>query len=289
MKTDLHIRYHLRTKARMSTNAVIHANSADIAQLSFSEPKVNKQGGKGVQIRYGGQSLNLRLPKMAFPAGLIQREDAATKNVTYTLIASLKGCDPFARERSDDSTIGPLYNFMLDLQEKMIVWGTENSSKLFGKKRSEESIRDSFKNLLSVSTDKQGDEYVPNGKYPPSLRLKIPVYDGRVDMDAVDGSMNPYALTPDSLQSVFPKYVQANLVITGSVYIIGQAFGVSWRVKNSQVFQPNRQSAASVFSAEDVEPEVEEVVPEEETQAEAAPPPPASGGGGGGRRRRAEA
>jgi len=274
----------------MSTNAVIHANTADIAQLTFSEPKVNKQGGKGVQLRYGGQSLQIRLPRMSFPAGLIQREDVNTKNVTYTLIASLKGCDPYGRERSTDPAIGPLYNFMLDLQEKMVAWGTENSSKLFGKKRSEESIRDSFKSLLSVSTDKQGDEYVPNGKYPPSLRLKIPVYDGRVDMDAVDGSMNPYALTPDSLQSVFQKYVQANLVITGSVYIIGQSFGVSWRVKNSQVFQQSRQSAASIFTAEDAEAPVEEsqeAPPAEEQVEESAPA--AGGGGGGGRRRRAQA
>ena len=275
----------------MSTNAVIHSTNANISEVSFTEVKVNKQGGKGVQMRYGGQPLQLRLPRISFPAGLIQREDPNTKNVTYTLIASLKGCDPFARERSEDPAIGPLYNFMLDLQEKMVAWGTENSAKLFGKKRSEESIRDSFKNILSVSTDKQGDEYVPNGKYPPSLRLKIPVYDGRVDMDAVDGSMNPYALTPDSLQSVFQKYVQANLVITGSIYIIGQSFGVSWRVKNSQVFQQSRQSAASIFTAEDVEPQVEESQ-EQETAAEEsapAPAPAASGGGGGGRRRRAEA
>lgn len=275
----------------MSTNAVIHSTNANISEVSFTEVKVNKQGGKGVQLRYGGQPLQLRLPRISFPAGVIQREDPNTKNVTYTLIASLKGCDPFARERSEDPAIGPLYNFMLDLQEKMVAWGTENSAKLFGKKRSEESIRDSFKNILSVSTDKQGDEYVPNGKYPPSLRLKIPVYDGRVDMDAVDGSMNPYALTPDSLQSVFQKYVQANLVITGSVYIIGQSFGVSWRVKNSQVFQQSRQSAASIFTAEDVEPQVEESQEQEAAAEESAPAPApaASGGGGGGRRRRAEA
>ena len=171
----------------------------------------------------------------------------------------------------------------------MVAWGTENSAKLFGKKRSEESIRDSFKNILSVSTDKQGDEYVPNGKYPPSLRLKIPVYDGRVDMDAVDGSMNPYALTPDSLQSVFQKYVQANLVITGSVYIIGQSFGVSWRVKNSQVFQQSRQSAASIFTAEEETPVEEQESPVEAEESAPAPAPAASGGGGGGRRRRAEA
>jgi hypothetical protein len=275
----------------MSTNAVIHAQNANIENVSFGEIKINKQGGKGVQLRYGGQSFQLRLPKMSFPAGVIQREDANTGNVTHTLIASLKGCDSYAREQSEDQTIGPLYNFMLALQNKLVVWATENSSKLFGKKRSEESIRDSFKSILSVSTDKNGDEYVPNGKYPPSLRLKVPVYDGRVDMDAVDGSMNPYALTPDSLKSVFQKYVQANLVITGSIYIIGQSFGVSWRIKNAQVFQPSRQTAASIFTAEEapVEEEESQAEAQAEAQEETPVPAPAASGGGGGRRRRAEA
>lgn len=273
----------------MSTNAVIHAQNANIENVSFGEIKVNKQGGKGVQLRYGGQSFQLRLPKMSFPAGLIQREDANTGNVTYTLIASLKGCDSYAREQSEDQTIGPLYNFMLALQNKLVAWATENSSKLFGKKRSEESIRDSFKSILSVSTDKNGDEYVPNGKYPPSLRLKVPVYDGRVDMDAVDGSMNPYALTPDSLKSVFQKYVQANLVITGSIYIIGQSFGVSWRVKNAQVFQPSRQTSASIFTAEEAVEEEVQAEAQEETHEETPAPAPSASGGGGGRRRRAEA
>lgn len=274
----------------MSTNAAILSHNANISEVSFTEPKVNKQGGKGVQLKYGGQSFQLRMPRTRFPAGLIQRDDPNTGNISYTLIASLKGCDPYAKERSEDAEMGPLYNFMKDLQDKLVEWATDNSSKLFGKKRSADSIKDSFKNILSVSTDKVGDEYVPNGKYPPSLRLKIPVYDGRVDMDAVDGQMRPYHLTPDSLKTVFPKHVEANLVVTASVYVIGQAFGLSWRVKLGQVFQPSRLSAASVFSFEDV-PQVPNdddlQVQEEETQAVEVPVSGGGGGGGGGRRRRA--
>jgi hypothetical protein len=271
----------------MSTNAAILSHNANIHEVSFAEPKVNKQGGKGVQLKYGGQSFQLRMPRTKFPAGVIQREDPSSGNVSHTLIASLTGCDPYAQNRSEDPEMGPLYNFMLDLQSKLIEWATENSAKLFGKKRSADSIKDSFKNILNVSTDKTGDEYVPNGKYPPSLRLKIPVYDGRVDMDAVDGQMRPYHLTPDSLKSVFPKYVEANLVITGSVYVIGQAFGLSWRVKLGQVFQPSRLSAASVFTAEDqaIPQEEEQVVPEDEEASltETTPSPAVVSG----RRRRA--
>lgn len=282
----------------MSTTAIVPAHEVQVTEVTLSEPKVNKAGGKGVQLKYAGQPFQLRLPRTKFPAGLISREDAASGNVNYSLIASLKGCDPFAKERSTDPEMGPVYNFMLDLQELLVNWASENSAKLFGKKRSVESVRDSFKNLLSVSTEKQGDEYVPNGKYPPSLRLKVPVYDGRVTMDAVNSQRIPYHLTVDSLKSVFPKYVESNLVISPNVWVIGQGFGVSWGIKFAQVFPPSRLTAASVFSA------VAELAPVPEESGEppheddgvrasmAAHLPPqealaGGGGGGGGRRRKA--
>jgi hypothetical protein len=183
-----------------------------------------------------------------------------------------------------------LYNFLLDLQEKLIQAATENSTKWFGKKRGEESIRDSFneRSILSVSSDKNGDEYIPNGKYPPSFRLKIPVYDGRISMDAVDASTKPIFLTVDSLRSVFPKGVAANLIVSGSVYIIGQSFGVTWRVSMAQVFPQTRLTAASAFEAvpdeEAAEEENTEATPAQEPETavevpvvESAPEVPAPG------------
>lgn len=270
----------------MSATPVILAHDVDVTNVTFAETKKNARGGTSVALKYAGQPFQLRMPRSKFPAGLIQREDASSGNVSYSLIASLKGCDPYAKEESTDPEMGPLYNFVLKLQGMIVQWATENSPKLFGKKRSEESIRDSFKSILSVSTDKVGDEYVPNGKYPPSLRLKIPVYDSRVTMDAVDGKMVPYHLTEDSLKSVFPKYVEANLVIAGNMYVIGQSFGVTWSIKFAQVFQPSRLSAASIFTAEDTH------VPEDlqDSQVPDEPPvqqEPPSGGAVAGRRRKA--
>lgn len=269
----------------MSVVPVVLSHTLDVNNVEFSEPKKNARGGISVTLKYAGQNLQIRMPRSKFPAGLIQREDPTSGNVSYSLIASLKGCDPYAKERSTDPEMGPLYNFMLDLQEKIIQWANENSAKLFGKKRSEESIRDSFKNLLSVSNDKVGNEYVPNGKYPPSLRLKIPVYDSKVAMDAVDGKMVPYYLTEDSLKAVFPKYVESNLVIAGNMYVIGQSFGLTWSIKFAQMFQPSRLSAASIFTSEDdhvPEESHEEVQVPVQEQSEVQ-----SSGGSGGRRRKA--
>jgi hypothetical protein len=282
MKTDLHVVKRIPNN-KMSTTAIIKASNANIAQLSVTEAKRNKAGGTSVQFKYDNQSFSMRLPLMNFPGGILE-----TKNdkgdVSYSLIGSLKGCDPFAKTRSENSDdMAKFYNFLLDLQEKLIQAATENSSKWFGKKRSEESIRDSFntRSILSVSSDKVGNEYVPNGKYPPSFKVKIPVYENRVCMDAVDASAKPIFLTVDSLRSVFPKGVAVDMIVNGSIYVIGQSFGVTWRITMAQVFQQTRLTAASVFEAVPETTQEEEDAPVQEAQvevpvaAEAAPEPPA--------------
>jgi hypothetical protein len=186
---------------------------------------------------------------------------------TYTLIGSLKGTDPYGKERSagtDD--IGKLYNLLTDLENHIIKAAVENSTKWFGKKRSEEAIRDAFKRILSFSVDKVDGEYVPNGKYPPSFRVKVPVYDGRVSTEIVDASRNPVTyVTPESLSSIFPKGVEANLVVSGSIYVIaGGGFGVTWRLTAAQVFPQLRRTAAQMFDDESGAPPT--IVEDEESQ-----------------------
>lgn len=256
----------------MSTNAlVLPVSKLDINRVSFVVGQAKNGRNPSINIKYDGQNFQMRLPRMKFPGGVLIRDTEQNDSKTYTLIGSLSGCDPYAKEHStstDDTA--KFYNFLLDLEEKIIAAAVENSVKWFGKKRSEEAIRDGFKKLMRVSVDKVDGEYVPNGKYPPSLTIKVPVYDGRVSMDIIDNRGNPIYVTPASLTSVFPKAVESNLVVSGSIYIIaGGGFGVTWRLNYAQVFPQARVTAASVF-ADDIEEEEDETV-----SAPASTPAPA--------------
>lgn len=233
----------------MSTNAIISLRNLDINRVSFVVGKAQNGRNPSISIKYDGQNIGIRLPRLGFPGGVLIR-DGDDGKTTYTLIGSLKGCDPYGKERANDSDdTGRFYNFLLDLEEKIIQAAVENSVKWFGKKRSEEAIRDGFKHLMRLSVDKVDGEYIPNGKYPPSVTLKVPVYDGQVKIDIVDSKGNPVYASPASLASVFPKGVEANVAVSASVYIMaGGGFGVTWRVTHTQVFQQARMTAASVFS-----------------------------------------
>ena len=92
---------------------------------------------------------------------------------------------------------------------------------------------------------------MPNGKYDPSFRVKIPIYDGQVKCAVEDGTKNPvYLGSPEDLANVFPKGVVLNLVVSGNIYILaGGGFGVTWRLGAAQVFPPSRPRLTDFFEA----------------------------------------
>lgn len=233
----------------------ISVRNIDIAKVTFVPGPPKPGRNPSINLKYDGQPLNILVPRLAFPGGVMVRTDEKTGSTSYTLMGTLAGCDNYANDRSEGSTdIQKFYNFLLDLEGKIISSAVENSVKWFGKKRSEEGLREGFSRIIGTSKDKFDGEWVPNGKYPPSFKCKIPVYDGKVSMEIVDNSRNPMYATPQSLTSIFGKGVEGNLVVSGSIYVMsGGGFGVTWRIQAAQVFARASMTAADIFATEDDE------------------------------------
>jgi len=234
-------------------NRPISINELDISKVTFV-PGPSKPGrNPAINIKYDGQNLQLRVPRLNFPGGVMVRTDEKSGATSYTLMGTLKDCDPYASDPSaGTSDIAKFYNFLLDLEKSIKTAAVENSAKWFGKKRSQEAIDDGFNRIIGTSKDNIDGEWVPNGKYPPSFKCKVPVYDNKVSTEIVDGKRDPVYATPEALTSIFSKGVEANLVVSGSIYVIaGGGFGVTWRLQKAQVFQRARVTAADVFEDEE--------------------------------------
>jgi hypothetical protein len=246
----------------MSTNAIVPQSTLDFNQVSFGDVRLNKAGGKSIPIKYSGQNLQIRLEKSTYPMGVNIRENE--NGTTYTMSLSLRGCDAYAKERAgaDAGTTGKLYNFLLDLQEGVLQHATKNAKKIFGKDRSLEVLRDTMKSFISPSVEKVNGEWVPTGKYPPSLKMKVPVYSGDVAMDVTDHLGKRVEIDIDNLATVFPKRCEASIVVSPSIYVTGTGFGVTWRITYAKVSPPQRTTAADVFRDE---------IEEEQRTAVAAP------------------
>jgi len=279
----------------MAAPAVVSVSKISASDIQFADAKINKQGGKSIAFKYRSQNVQFRFPLLGFPGGVLMKENEnkdGSTSTSYTMSASLQGCDPYGRDPATGTDeVSKSYNFLRDFQESVIQAAVANSAAWFGKKRGEESIRDSFNKFLSVSVDKTNDGWVPNGKYPPSLRFKLPVYDGKVSMDVIDSEDNTIALAPTELQGALPKGSQAKIIAQGSIYIIGQGFGLTWRPSMMQVFKRQRKTAREYFKEDQEDGEeviavplggakaafAEEEEAEEETveESEASAPAPA--------------
>ena len=239
----------------MATIAIVSSSNLDINKVTFGDIRLNKAGGKSVPIKYNGQPLQIRLEKTSYPMGVNVKD---TENGTsYTMSLTLKGCDPYAKERAGPElgSTGNLYNFLQDLQTKVLDSAEQNSSKWFSKTRSRSVLEDTMKQFISPSVEKVNGEWVASGKYPPSLKMKVPVYDGRVAMDVTDSQGKPVEVTTENIQQVFPKRVDASVVVSPGIYVSGQGFGVTWRVSYAKVSPPQRTTAADIFRDE-IEQEV---------------------------------
>lgn len=234
----------------MSTNAIISQSSLDVSKITFGDVRLNKAGGKSIPIKYNGQNLQIRLEKAMYPQGINIKD--TPNGTTYDMKLSLRNCDPYAKERAgpDAGSTGTLYNFLLELQEKVIQSAVANSKKWFGKERSESLVRETMKLFLGPSVEKINGEWVPSGKYAPGLKMKVGVYDGRVAMDVAGPDGKPIAIDVDNLAEVFPKRVEASIVVAPSIYVTGTGFGVTWRVTFARVAPPQRLTAAQVFADE---------------------------------------
>jgi len=249
----------------MAAPATVNICKINASDISFSEPKKNKQGGISVSFKYINQNVQFRFPQMTFPGGVLvkenQNKDGST-TTSYTMSASLQGCDPYGTDPAPGTDdVSKAYNFLREFQEIVLKTATENSPKWFGKKRELSSVRDSFNKFLSVSQENTSEGWVPNGKYPPSVRFKLPVYDGKVCMDIIDDASNDVAVGhPSELPDAFGKGCACKVIAQGSIYVIGQAFGLTWKPCYVEVSKRRRVTARDLFKEDQDDGEAVPVV-----------------------------
>lgn len=268
----------------MSSSVSVNVRNFNPDNVSFVVSRNKAHLSPTIYMNYGEGDKNKKNFQLIIPQSyvrLLDRTNEKSGETSYTLSYTLTGCDRYGQERADDSNdVCKLYNCLMDLEELIIKKAVEHSVDWFGKKRSEQGIRESFKKIIRLSTDKVKGESVPNGKYDPSWLVKIPVYNGKVTVDnegIIDNRGHPVdkddsmSLIPQNLPRIFPNNCQAKLIVTGSIYVMdGGGFGVTWKLRGAQVFPSSRVKVADLFGVTE-EPKAQTTLTEEETEESAAP------------------
>lgn len=282
----------------------VDINDFDVNKITFEKVLTKGQTTPTIYMKYGDTKKEFQVILDSAEIRLMEFLNKKTNEMEYTISQALKGVDKLAIEKSEDTTSSAvLYNKLLDLEELVIKTAAKNSIDWFGKPCSEAVIREmAFQRIVKCSTEKGSK--IPNGKYDPSMRIKVKVYENtqpngtkkkivHLSKPGIkDGDGNPVKLVPESIKQVFQNGMQAILSISCKVYTQPNgSFGVTWTLESGEIF-PNKDAedaSESLFKnkkkpvntvtttlkeSEEDDEEVEEDEQEAElTQIEEAPAP----------------
>jgi hypothetical protein len=234
-------------------NTITLAKDFDASKISYSDVKVNDNGGKTVYVSYDKAPLILQTPQMSVPFGL-QKWDNDNR-IKYTLSLSFKGMDR-------RNALQSFYSVFETLDSKFVKDGFDNQQSWFkGKKlTSPEVVEALYTPLIQMAKDKNTGE--PTDKYPPTFKVTVPSKDGNFICEVYDDKRNQLDLSGVETKG---SNVTAIIQCMG-LWMAGGKFGSSWKVLQMQVV-PNQRLRSFAFVENPEDKVVEDDLDDDEPDA----------------------
>jgi len=256
---------------------VLLPKDIDVSQINVSKPNVLDNGAKLIYVNYNGEKkFRIQTPKMSLPFGMNEyTEGPYPKYSTELSYKESQSTDP--KEIKNNEKIKQFHDKMIEIENRLIDLAVENGSSWFKipkNKINHDIVSSKFlPPIVKVSKDKNGE---PDGKYPPTSKLKIYNKDGKWGCSLFD--MKP----PNSVLNVNPDsgldikdVITNNARIKGIISCVGiwvgsGTFMCQWALSEARVEVPEGRSSNQSF-VPDSDDEDED---EEETTTEAEPVEP---------------
>lgn len=245
------------------SSTVVLPSEFKIENVSFNTPKKNSQGGQSVLISYYNEAtdksgpLILQTPRCRAPFGAEIVDAPDKKSRKYSINISLS---------NSESTNENLKKFTeiiraIDDKAKKYCRG-EGAMSWFGKVHSEEMVNELYKSAIKRSK---------NEKYPPTLKVKLPV---KVNGDKLVPQFDVYNDKKDLIPlvsddgtdvdlSCFPGGSELTGIIqcTGVWFVGSTSFGIAFKCVQTKVSSSNKLVGYQIVDEEDlVEDEEDEEV-----------------------------
>ena len=257
--------------------------------VKYSKPKINKSGGKSVNLVSvkANSALMLSTPLM-LTWGVNEYVDDTSGKRTYNMALQ------FPNEEYKNDETSQFLSAMIALQDKIKSDAVENCKDWFGKtKMSAEVVDALFHPMLQYPKDPNTGE--PNMDRSPTLKIKLDYWDNKFNCDIFDVDSQPIFPRDDVISTpmeLIPKATNVATVIRcGGLWFANGKFGVTWRLEQAVVkprpsikgrcmiklsVNDTEKLKAQVVEddeVEDSEEETEDVTPVEEVSAAAQPEP----------------
>ena len=231
----------------MASSGILMHDAFDPAKIRFGAIEKNNKK-KMVPISYEGvtgpqRRILVQTPPVTIPFGLTCNEDMGVIQ-SYTLNFSFKN-------HTTDPKMESFLDKMCRMETMLIDQGIEHSADWFGKKMGKELVNEFCKRFVREPKDP---------KYPPTMRVKIPVSDGEPITEFYDENKN--AVKIDYLTK--GATVKMIIELTPVWFMGSTSYGVAWRARQIRVMaKPGRLEGYSFVEDNEDDLAVEEEMVED--------------------------
>lgn len=201
------------------------AAEIDLADVTFSAPKMTNNGGRIVYINHGATPLVVRTPMLYAPFGMsVWNDDAGGPK--YSLDLSLRDYD------DAESETKAFYDFISALETK--VKTESNASGWF-----RNGATGAFGSVLKHK----------NPNHPPTMKFNVPSSGGAPSVDIVDEAGLPVDMSEENIPVFTRAHISLEAQCTG-VWMHGGRFGISFRALRGTIV-PSSHTIDLVSDGED--------------------------------------
>jgi len=215
-------------------SAPILPKDINTSNFRYSEVKTLTSGAKSVYINYGTGKLRIQTPVMYLPYGVSEGgfEDKNAKQDTkkiekkdkkFDLTLSFKG-------HEENAKIEAFLNKLKEIEAKVIDDAFENRAPWFKDDYDGQKIivTKMFSPIIKIDKDKNTGKVV--GKYPPTIRFKLPYDNENERFNFNSYNMNGEAIDLNDILSKL-KGGKAQLIVElNSIWFAGGKFGCTWKL-----------------------------------------------------------
>jgi hypothetical protein len=230
------------------TEQLIKGKHINSTRVGFSQPKVLDNGAKLVYVNYSNAKFVVQTPWMTLPWDMSAFTD--DKYPKYSITLSFNGMD-------EDDELKEFHDRLVVVENKIIDGGVDNSVAWFKKKTQSREVCESiFTPIIRVSTDRDTGE--PDGKYAPSMRVKVPCRDNNWECKLYDTEGTQFRINDaeggDSLDEILVKGSRIRCIIQCvGLWIANTGYMCQWKLSRAEVDVPMRDGNHSFLPDSDGE------------------------------------
>ena len=218
-----------------SSSGVVLYTAFRPADIQFGAPDRNRNGGKfipllgpdGVKKRF-----TIQTPVLSMPFGVsAYREKPDAEVQSYSIDVSFRNVET-------DPKLSEFLDKMRQLDVRMLDASHEKCKEWFGgKQKSRDTLEDNYRRLIKDH---------PEGKYPPVMKVKIPLQNGQPTCMFFDENRQPAPI------EYLTKGTTIKLILeVDRVWFVNNTFGISWRAaQGAVVSRPSRMDTYSMLDDE---------------------------------------